>query len=68
MFMALTETHLDLNTNEAEVDIEKYTLYQTDRAGRSHDGVAIYVRKDFAFTTEVLHSNSNGTNEILLIL
>ena len=38
-FILLTETHLNPQIVDAEIYIENYTLYRSDRIGRSHGGV-----------------------------
>ena len=69
LFIALTETWLQDNHKEAELQIDGYKLYRKDREhvkakyGRSSGGVAIYIRKDIASSFKVLLEFSNGVNE-----
>ena len=65
LFVILTETHLNDGILTAEVDIPGYTLFRTDRAGRSHGGTAAYVRNDLA--CQVLLSESNSVCESLVL-
>ena len=58
-FIALTETHLKPDILDPEVKIEGWSLYRTDRGpGKSHGGVAIYLRKDLIGQLVTSHSNS----------
>ena len=66
-FICLTETHLNPDILDAEVSINGYNLYRSDRNNRSHGGVAIYVRKDLAVKSEVRDSNSFCDSLILSI-
>ena len=73
LFIALTETWLQDNHKEAELEINGYKLYRKDRDrvkakyGRSSGGVAIYIRKDIASSFNVLLEFSNGVNEALML-
>ena len=66
---ALSETWLNDSHLEAEAHIEGYVLYREDRKrkkyrkGRSSGGVGIYVREDFAISSEVVFSYGNGVIE-----
>ena len=61
----LTESHLNDSVLSAEVSIPGYTLYRSDREGRTHGGTCIYVRNDLA--TQVLLSHSNSVCESLVL-
>ena len=50
---------------DAEVSIPGYTLYRSDRVGRTHGGTCIYTRDDLA--TQLLVSHSNGVCETLVL-
>ena len=65
--LALTETHLHRDILDAEVKIQNYEIFRTDRRDRSHGGVAIYIDKNLAASTDILIDFSNGTNEILAL-
>ena len=68
LFVALTETQLNEEIYDAEICMEGYTIFRTDRTlGRSKGGVAMYVREDLASETVVLASSSDGTVEYLLL-
>ena len=53
----------------AEVEISGYKIYRADRKGRKHTrgrysgGVALYLRKDIAATSEQMFNFSNGVVE-----
>lgn len=70
--MVLTETWLREH-KEAELFIEGYTLYRSDRqrkkkrAGRDSGGVAVYLRNDCAVSCEVLSTFSNGVVEMIAL-
>ena len=66
-FLALTETHLSSDIIDAEISIPGYTIFRTDRKDRSHGGVAVYVRDDFAASTEKLAGFSDGTIEFIVL-
>ena len=58
-FIVLTETHLKPEIFDAEVKIDGWSLYRSDRGpGKSHGGVAIYLRNDLIGKLVVAHSNS----------
>ena len=62
----LTETHLKPEILSAEVRIEGYSLYRSDRGpGKSHGGVAIYLRDDL--TGQLVVAASNSMCETLVI-
>lgn len=44
-----------------------FTLFTAGRKGKSHGGIAIYLREDLAPNTETLVSLSNGTTELLAV-
>ena len=65
-FIAMTETHLSENVENAEVNIPGYMIYRADRASpRSHGGCMVYVRNDLA--TQLVTSHSNGFCETLIV-
>ena len=65
-FIVLTETHLKPEILSAEVRIEGYSLYRSDRGpGKSHGGVAIYLRDDL--TGQLVVAASNSMCETLVI-
>ena len=66
-FICLTETHLSPDILDAEITIDGYNLFRSDRLNRSHGGVCIYVRKDLAVKLEVKDSNSFCDSLILHI-
>ena len=58
LYIVLTETHMTPDILDAEVSISGYTLYRSDRLGRTHGGTCAYVRSDLASTPLLAHSNS----------
>ena len=72
LFIGLTETWLKGHT-QAELNIEGYRLYRSDRTGRKYTrgrfsgGVAVYLPSDIANTTEQIFKFSNGTVEALVL-
>ena len=68
-FVALQETHLTPDVLGAEVHLEGYTLYRSDRAGgRSHGGVALYVRDDLTTRQLSKYSNNFVESQVLEIV
>ena len=58
-FIALTETHLKPEILDPEVKIDGWSLFRSDRGpGKSHGGVAIYLRNDLIGQLVTSHSNS----------
>ena len=66
-FICLTETHLNPDILDVEIQIDGYNLFRSDRLNRSHGGVCIYVRKDLAVKSELKDSNSFCDSLILHI-
>ena len=65
-FLFLTETHLKPHILSAEVKIDGYSLYRSDRGpDKSHGGVAIYLRDDL--TGQLVVAASNNMCETLAI-
>lgn len=68
MLMALTETHLNTDILDAEVKINHYQLFRSDRLqGTRKGGVAMYVADTWADGVMLLASGSTGVVEHLLI-
>lgn len=59
----LTETHLNSDIIDNEVKIDGYNIYRKDRVGRSHGGVAIYIKENV--NSKVRTEFSNGVCEYL---
>jgi hypothetical protein len=57
LFIALTETHLNENVLSAELNIENYTLFRSDRINRKCGGVALYVKDGLGSCEELKFSN-----------
>ena len=72
LFIVLSETWLK-NHTEAELKIDGYSLYRSDRTGRKHTrgrfsgGVVIYLRADLAATAEEVLKFSNGVVEAVAV-
>ena len=64
-FICLTETHLHPEILDAEIQIKNYTLFRSDRQGRTHGGVCTYVRRDLA--TSVILKDSNSYCDTLIL-
>ena len=65
-FFVVTETWPSESILDAEIDIQNYLLYRSDRAnGRSHGGSCIYVRSNL--TSHMILSHSIGTCYSLVI-
>ena len=64
-FILLTETHLNPQILDAEIHLKNYTLYRSDRVGRSHGGVCTYVRNDLA--AELIMKDSNSYCDSLVL-
>ena len=64
-FICLTETHLNPEILDAEIQIKNYTLFRSDRQGRTHGGVCTYVRNDLA--TSVILKDSNSYCDTLVL-
>ena len=73
VFFALTETWLDDNYFQAELDIDGYSMFRSDRQrvkakhGRLSGGVCIYIRDDCLSTFEPVIKFSNGVVELLAL-
>ena len=56
--IGLTETWLSEDIENAEIQIEDYSIYRADRGYRSRGGVAAYFRSDLLCKTAFSFSNS----------
>jgi len=66
--IALSETHLKSSITDAEIKIDKFVPFRTDRAGqRKKGGVATYVAEQLAANVDVLESKSNEFCELLIV-
>ena len=58
-FIAIQETHLTAEILSAEIQINDYTLYRSDRTGgRTHGGCAVYCKDDLTVTEIFKYSNN----------
>ena len=64
---ALCETHLNPSMKEAEIMMEDYSVFRSDRKDRIKGGVVVYIRKDAAADAQLLSSGSNGTVEHVVV-
>ena len=65
---ALTETHLNSNVVDAEINMEGYVIYRADRANdRMKGGAAIYLKDELSASTSLICADSNGVVEYLMI-
>lgn len=67
LFMTFTESHLNSDHLDAEINIANYTVFRADRKIRKNGGVITYVKSEVAATTEKLVEYSNGTVEMLAL-
>ena len=66
--ICLTETHLNKNIKDAEIHIENFVPFRTDRGGgRKGGGVVVYILRDLAPVTATVLSKSNGTVEFSIL-
>lgn len=66
LLLSLTESHLTQNVKGAEVYIENYAIFRTDRSDnimRKKGGIITYVKYPHATRTKVLLSESNSYTE-----
>lgn len=64
LILALTESHLTENIHDAEINMENYTLFRTDRtSNRKKGGVITYIHNHVAALSEILISTSNSYTE-----
>ena len=61
----LTETWLTSDVIDAEIDIPGYSVFHSDRNGRTHGGIAFYLKSDLGGV--MAHSFSNGVVETLIV-
>ena len=64
-WIALTETWLNPDIIDAEVQIPGRTLFRADREGRTHGGCALYIRDDL--TSEIVTAHSNKACDTLIV-
>ena len=68
---AITETWIDESHLDAELNIAGYTLLRQDRTrkkakrGRSSGGVAVFIRDDYAISSEIAYTYTDGVIESL---
>ena len=65
LFLALTETHLNKNILDAEIQIGNYNLFRQDRKDRSHGGTACYVHSSLC--ANIVESRSDCYCEIWIV-
>ena len=58
IFANFTESHLNSDILDAEVQIENYSIIRADRKNRSCGGCCIYIREDISFYEDLSWSNS----------
>lgn len=68
LILSLTESHLTPNIKDAEIKIENYTSFRTDRSDqRRKGGVITYIKNTVAGGTKVLLSVSNSYTEVQIL-
>jgi len=66
--ISITESHLKPHINDAEIHIENYESFRTDRANdRKKGGIINYVREDLLPNTSVVVSYSNEYTELQVL-
>ena len=65
--ISLTETHLNNEILDAEVNIEGFNMYRADRTQTTKGGVAVYIRREIAASAKILKSGSIGKIEYICI-
>ena len=65
--IALTETHLNDEINNAEIEINGYDSHRCDRSHKSHGGVIIYTKNEYK-TIKVLEKSENQCEIIGVII
>ena len=63
--LIVTESHLNNNIIEAEIQMEGYDIIRGDRKERSHGGVAIYTSSNII--SEILLTFSNTVCELVIM-
>ena len=68
LIVALTESHLSENIKEAEIKIDNYIPFRTDRANnRKKGGVITYIKNSISPYIKVLLSFSNSVTEVQIL-
>ena len=67
LILALTESHLHENINNAEISIDGYTSYRADRLGNLKGGIIVYIKNNWQSQIEVLDSGSINLIEYLVL-
>ena len=65
--LALTETHLNSEIKDAEIQMEGFQLYRVDRKNRKQGGVALYLRNDIAAETIEISRGSDSYIEHIMV-
>ena len=63
--ISITESWLDSEISDTEVQIEGYTLFRADRKGRSRGGAACFMKSDL--NCVIYEEYSNGVVEYLIV-
>jgi len=67
-FIALTETHLNVDIMDSEIQIDGYHIIRRDRINRSHGGVAIYIIDILGDTAKIILDYTDNTIEALGVI
>ena len=65
LFLSLTETFLNSNIVDSEIQMEGFNIIQCDKSERIGGGVCFYLKKSIYYTT--LLSYSNSICEVLIV-
>ena len=63
----LTETHLNDEIKDAEINITGFEIYRSDRKGFKNGGVMLYIRSSLGLGTRVLHSLSHNKIDMIIV-
>ena len=63
--VAITDSWLSDNINDAEISIDNYSIFRSDRCDRIRGGVCLYLRNDLGSVTG--YTYCNNTVETLIV-
>lgn len=61
----MSETWLNSDIKDSELQINNFQLFRSDRIGKSHGGVAFYIRDDM--DCELVTNHSTGNCELVVV-
>ena len=63
----LTETHLNEEIKDAEIDIAGFDIYRSDRQGFKNGGVLMYMKSSLNLGTKQLYSLSHNKVDMIIV-